>query len=59
MATATITERVTTTLMSATASSTLRAPKQGGILEGEDPSVYDPKNPIHLFIIQGKFSNGA
>lgn len=54
MATATITERVTTTLMSATASSTLRAPKQGGILEGEDPSVYDPKNPIHLFIIQGK-----
>ncbi|KAM0717690.1 hypothetical protein Q7P37_007542 [Cladosporium fusiforme] len=33
-------------------SSTFRARPQGGILEGEDPSDYDPKNPIILFIIQ-------
>ncbi|KAF2724460.1 K(+)/H(+) antiporter 1 [Polychaeton citri CBS 116435] len=25
---------------------------QGGILEGQDPSHYDPKNPIILFILQ-------
>ena len=29
-----------------------RATPQGGVLEGIDPSVYDPKNPIILFIIQ-------
>ncbi|RDW76346.1 Kha1p [Aspergillus mulundensis] len=29
-----------------------RAPPQGGILEGGDPSQYDPKNPIVIFIIQ-------
>ncbi|KAI9376794.1 Sodium/hydrogen exchanger family-domain-containing protein [Aspergillus egyptiacus] len=29
-----------------------RAPPQGGILEGGDPSQYDPKNPIVMFIIQ-------
>ncbi|KAL4930143.1 Kha1p [Aspergillus undulatus] len=29
-----------------------RAPPQGGILEGGDPSRYDPKNPIVIFIIQ-------
>lgn len=29
-----------------------RAPAQGGILQGANPSVYDPKNPIILFIIQ-------
>ncbi|KZF24577.1 hypothetical protein L228DRAFT_219037 [Xylona heveae TC161] len=36
----------------ATASSANRAAPQGGILEGADPSKYDPKNPIILFIIQ-------
>ena len=34
------------------ASSTQRATPQAGILEGGNPSVYDPKNPIFLFIIQ-------
>lgn len=29
-----------------------RATPQGGVLEGVDPSKYDPKNPIILFIIQ-------
>ncbi|KAL4766115.1 Kha1p [Aspergillus foveolatus] len=29
-----------------------RAPPQGGILEGGDPSQYDSKNPIVIFIIQ-------
>ncbi|KAL3460727.1 Sodium/hydrogen exchanger family-domain-containing protein [Aspergillus heterothallicus] len=29
-----------------------RAPPQGGIIEGGDPSQYDPKNPIVIFIIQ-------
>ncbi|KAL4999621.1 Sodium/hydrogen exchanger family-domain-containing protein [Aspergillus recurvatus] len=29
-----------------------RAPPQGGILEGGDPSQYDRKNPIVIFIIQ-------
>lgn len=33
-------------------SPTARATPQGGILEGSNPSVYDPKNPIFLFIIQ-------
>ena len=48
----TVTRTVTKTLGSATATSTLRAVPQGGIIEGADPSVYDPKNPIILFIIQ-------
>lgn len=30
----------------------LRAANQGGILQGQDPSIYDPKNPIISFIIQ-------
>ncbi|KAI9837685.1 MAG: K(+)/H(+) antiporter [Sclerophora amabilis] len=29
-----------------------RAPSQGGILEGADPTKYDLKNPITIFIIQ-------
>ncbi|KAL2832067.1 Sodium/hydrogen exchanger family-domain-containing protein [Aspergillus cavernicola] len=29
-----------------------RAPPQGGILEGGDPSQYDPSHPIVMFIIQ-------
>jgi hypothetical protein len=43
---------VTKTLTSAAPSSTQRATPQGGILEHSDPSVYDPKNPIIIFIIQ-------
>lgn len=43
---------VTHTVTAATASSTVRAAPQGGILEGSDPSVYDSKNPIIIFIIQ-------
>jgi hypothetical protein len=37
---------------SASPSATLRATPQGGVLEGSNPSQYDPKNPIFLFIIQ-------
>lgn len=49
----TVTQVVTSVVTSAASpSSTLRARPQGGILEGEDPSVYDSKNPIILFIIQ-------
>ncbi|KAI5371074.1 putative cation/H+ exchanger, sodium/solute symporter superfamily [Septoria linicola] len=56
MATATVTEFVTTTV-NATAATALatsgnRATPQGGILEGIDPTHYDSKNPIILFIIQ-------
>jgi hypothetical protein len=50
-----VTSVVTTTAAAASASSTLRARPQGGILEGEDPSVYDSKNPIILFIIQVRY----
>ncbi|KAM3415880.1 hypothetical protein BST61_g9382 [Cercospora zeina] len=57
MATATVTELVTMTVnaTAATASSSTggnRATPQGGILEGVNPTHYDPKNPIILFIIQ-------
>jgi Sodium/hydrogen exchanger family len=53
MATTTVTQMVTRTIhVSATASSTLRAAPQGGILEGGNPSQYNPSNPIILFIIQ-------
>jgi hypothetical protein len=53
----TITQVVTkviteTVAAAATPSSTLRASPQGGILEGSNPSIYDPKNPIFIFIIQ-------
>ncbi|KAK1248294.1 hypothetical protein MKX08_006514 [Trichoderma sp. CBMAI-0020] len=42
----------TTTTASAAPTSTVRVAPQGGILEGGNPSVYDPKNPITIFIIQ-------
>ncbi|KAF2229103.1 K(+)/H(+) antiporter 1 [Viridothelium virens] len=42
----------TVSVTSSTASSTSRAKAQGGILEGGNPSVYDPTNPIIIFIIQ-------
>ncbi|KAL8948717.1 MAG: hypothetical protein Q9222_005129 [Ikaeria aurantiellina] len=41
-----------TTKPSPTAASGARAAHQGGILEGANPSVYDSKNPIIIFIIQ-------
>jgi len=54
--TATLTElveqTVTRTVAAASTSSTLRAAPQGGILEGGNPTHYDPRNPIILFIIQ-------
>lgn len=43
---------LTATLTSAIASSTNRAPPQGGVIEGANPSVYNPKDPIIIFIIQ-------
>jgi len=50
--TQTVTDVVTRTVASASATSTNRAVPQGGILEGGDPSKYNPKEPIILFIIQ-------
>ncbi|OCL00713.1 K(+)/H(+) antiporter-like protein 1 [Cenococcum geophilum 1.58] len=50
----TVTAVVTKTVSAATATATskTKAPPQGGILEGANPSTYDPKNPIIIFIIQ-------
>ena len=48
--TATVTRTVFTS--SAAPSSKLRATPQGGIFEHGNPTKYDPKNPIILFIIQ-------
>ncbi|KAK1814388.1 hypothetical protein LTR12_011208 [Friedmanniomyces endolithicus] len=52
----TITPRITDIVMktaaSASASSTMRAAAQGGILDGGNPSQYNASNPIILFIIQ-------
>ena len=50
--TATVTDVVTKTVASASASSTVKVAPQGGILEGGNPTHYDAKNPITLFIIQ-------
>jgi len=53
MASATAKAATTTAAaLGATASPTNRATPQGGILEGGNPSKYDPKNPITIFIIQ-------
>lgn len=59
MATATVTDFVTRTV-NATAAATSsasadRATPQGGVFEGVNPTVYDPKNPIILFVIQAAF----
>lgn len=32
-----------------------RAPSQGGVIEGSNPTVYNPKDPIVIFIIQASF----
>lgn len=45
----TVTKTITA---SASATATSRASPQGGVLEGSNPSHYDSKNPIILFIIQ-------
>ncbi|GAO13774.1 hypothetical protein UVI_02018700 [Ustilaginoidea virens] len=42
----------TTTVSSAAATSTIRAAEQGGVIDGANPSKYDPQHPIILFIIQ-------
>ncbi|RMD42966.1 hypothetical protein DV735_g2147, partial [Chaetothyriales sp. CBS 134920] len=56
MATATVTEFATithsVTVSAASTSSTLRATPQGGVFEGLNPTHYDTKNPITLFVIQ-------
>jgi len=53
MSTVTVTSVVTKAMSaSASATATNRAAPQGGILEGSNPSVYDPKNPLIIFIIQ-------
>ncbi|EPQ58503.1 K/H antiporter 1 [Gloeophyllum trabeum ATCC 11539] len=40
------------TSASAAATSTQRAPSQAGIIDGSNPTVYNPKDPITIFIIQ-------
>ncbi|OAL37364.1 hypothetical protein AYO20_03213 [Fonsecaea nubica] len=54
MATATVTELITKTVngTAASSTSTLRAAPQGGVFEHVNPSRFDPKNPLILFIIQ-------
>jgi hypothetical protein len=47
-----VTKTVTAASTAASATSSDRATPQGGILEGSNPSKYDPKNPLFLFIIQ-------
>lgn len=49
-----VTHTVTTTATAAaaTTSSSSRVSPQGGILEGGNPTIYDPKNPIIVFVIQ-------
>lgn len=53
MATTTSSDLSTLTSASAEATPTGdRAPSQGGVIEGANPSEYNPKDPIVLFIIQ-------
>lgn len=42
----------TTSAKPAATSAKLRAASQGGILDGGNPSKYNPKDPITIFIIQ-------
>ncbi|PNS16236.1 hypothetical protein CAC42_6343 [Sphaceloma murrayae] len=53
-ATVTLLQTVTRNATSAAASatSTNRAPSQGGVIEGLNPTHYNPKDPIIIFIIQ-------
>lgn len=41
-----------TAAASAAATAVVKAPPQGGVLEGVNPVHFDAKNPIILFIIQ-------
>lgn len=41
-----------TATTNATATGAVKVAPQGGILEGGNPTEYDPKNPLVLFIIQ-------
>lgn len=52
--TSAVAKTISATIASASAAATSgnKATPQGGILEGGNPSTYDPKNPITLFIIQ-------
>ena len=56
-----ITSIITTTVTAkpAATSSSLRAVHQGGILEGANPSKFNPKDPITMFIIQVCFFSGS
>ncbi|KAL3420839.1 k(+) h(+) antiporter 1 [Phlyctema vagabunda] len=47
-----VTTTVTAASRSASATSTLRAAPQGGVLEGLNPATYNASKPIILFIIQ-------
>ena len=42
----------TTTTSAAPAKTGASAPSQGGVLDGLNPSHYNPKNPLSLLIIQ-------
>lgn len=55
MATATVTQTVLSTVIAASTSAAMAAPSappQAGVLEGANPSIYHPKDPIITFIIQ-------
>jgi len=47
----TVTKTLSATLSSTSATST-KVAAQGGVLEGVNPVVYNPSNPLILFIIQ-------
>ena len=49
---ASVVTKTITAAASASASAADRAPPQGGVLEGSNPTHYDSKNPIVIFIIQ-------
>jgi len=52
--TATVVQTVTRTVSASTSATGNgnRVAPQGGVFEGLDPTHYDPKNPITLFVIQ-------
>jgi len=51
----TVTATVIAKAAAAATAAASRANKQGGILESANPSEYDSKNPIIIFIIQVHF----
>ena len=50
--TETVIQTVTRTAAAASSTSSDRAPPQGGVFEGSNPTHWDSKNPITLFVIQ-------